>query len=303
MNTPFNKPLQIALTAVMIAAASHSAFAQTLADDNTSITGAPVYVEEGDVDYSLLAGQHDELSISGAVGLPLNPTASMLPKGSVRVQANYYKLWSDSVSGSGNANGNLMGIYAATTVSNKLEVSAGYEKFGVGGSGDFADSLSDVYEHSGAALGIKYLLKEPSNPKAVRIAVGAGYSRALYKNTNVYAVASKSFGSSRIITAHLGLRYDRFKVEGGGSGTTSSKASVFAGAEIPIDSKGRFSLVGEIQSKNASEELGGAMPYSLSLRYQNNSGLGISAGIMRQGVLSKFVNDDSNLFFQVGKTF
>jgi hypothetical protein len=300
-----NKNFQIIIAALLVATASRGALAQTLGDANTSITGAPVYVEEGDVDYSVLGGMHNQLTISGAVGLPLNPTASMLPKGSARVQANYYKLWDDS-DGSSDVDAKIYGIYAATSVSDKLEVSVGYEKLSVGGNGSFADLVGDTFEGSGAALGVKYMLNSPTNPKAVRIAIGAGYSRALYKNTHVYAVASKSFGSGRRIgTAHFGIRYDRFKVNGNSSidSASSSKASLFAGAEIPIDSAGRFSLVGEIQSKNANEDFGGAMPYSLSLRYQNGSGLGISAGIMRQGVLSDFVDGDSNLFIQVGKTF
>jgi hypothetical protein len=157
------------------------------------------------------------------------------------------------------------------------------------------------------ALGVKYLVGKQNNPEDVRFAVGAGYSRALYKNKHVYGVASKAFGTGkRVITGHLGVRWDKFSVSDSGIATvddTSSKFSAFAGAEVPIDSRGRFTLVGELGTKNADDDFGGASPYSLSVRYQSDNGFSASVGVMRQGVLSDFVDKDRGLFAQVGKTF
>jgi hypothetical protein len=272
-----------------------------IGDQNTTVTGAPVYVQEEDVDLPIVG--HNGLTINGAVGLPLNPTAQTPAKGAVRVQANYYKLWDDS-----SADSKLYGVYAAGGVTDRLEISAGLEKQSVNGGG----LIEDAFDKSGIAVGVKYLLGKQNNPDDVRFAIGAGYSRALYKNTNVYGVASKAFGTGkRIITGHLGLRWDRFEVDGGGTALgvpfsvddKSSKVSVFAGAEVPIDSRGRFTLVGELQSKNADDDFGGASPYSLSVRYQSDNGFSASVGGMRQGVLSDFVDKDRGLFAQVGKTF
>jgi hypothetical protein len=280
-----------------------AAHAQMVGDPNTSVTGAPIYVEEEDAD--LLVGSRSGLNINGAMGLPLNPTASMPVKGSAHVQANYYKLWSHDAMA--DADSKLYGAYFATAVSNRIEFSAGLEKQAVSAANTGAGSaIEEAFDNSGIALGVKFLVNKPTGPRDVRIAVGAGYSKALYHNTNIYAVASKGFGArNRTITAHLGVRYDRFKVGATSltDATTSSKASIFGGAEIPLDTRGRFSLVAELQSANTTADLGGAMPYSVSLRYQNGNGMSASLGMMRQGVLSDVVSDSGGVFAQVGKTF
>jgi hypothetical protein len=301
-----NKTMKAALAALIAAGATSvvylPAHAAAVADENTSVTGSAVYVEEEDVDLPLPSG-HNGLTISGAVGLPLNPTAQTPAKGGVRVQSNYYQLFKDDALI--NADGKLYGIYVAGGVTDRLEVSAGLERNSVSGGG----AAEDLFDKSGVALGVKYLLGKQNNPEDVRFAIGAGYSGALYKNTHVYAVASKAFGAGRrVITGHLGVRWDRFKANGNavipGVGTfDSSKVSVYGGAELPIDRRGRFSLVGELQSQNTEDEFGGSMPYSLSVRYRSDNGFSASVGVMRQGVLSDIAQDDSGLFAQVGKTF
>jgi hypothetical protein len=304
-SSAMNKTMKAALAALIAAGATSVVYlpAQAqVADENTSVTGSAVYVEEEDVDLPLPSG-HNGLTISGAVGLPLNPTAQTPAKGSVRVQANYYQLFKDDALI--NADSKLYGVYVAGGVTDRLEVSAGLEKNSVSGNG----AASDIFDKSGVALGVKYLLGKQSNPEDVRFAIGAGYSSALFKNTHVYAVASKGFGAGRrVITGHLGVRWDRFKANGnavlpGVGSFESSKVSVYGGAELPIDRRGRFTLVGELQSKNTDTEFGGAMPYSLSVRYRSDNGFSASVGMMRQGVLSDIVQDDSGLFAQVGKTF
>lgn len=284
-----NSVLKAAFAALMAASMSQAAQAQVIGDQNTSITGETIYVEEDTVMYD--QARHNGLTINGAVGLPLNPTAQIPAKGGARVQANYFDLFSSPTT-----DASFYGLYAATRVGDApLEISVGIEKL----SAD--NDVLDI-DRTGFAVGAKYLISsEDDDPEAVRIAVGVGYSSALYKNTHAYAVASKAFSAgTRVVTGHLGIRYDRFSI----LDFDSSKASLYGGVEVPIDRRGRFNLVGELASKNASSELGGASPYSVSLRYQNDNGFAASAGIARQGVLSNFVDDGGGrVFAQVGKTF
>jgi hypothetical protein len=215
-----------------------------------------------------------------------------------------------------------------------LELSVGVDKMRARGrnvydiSGFTDDVELDDLDRAGVAVGAKYLFTNESDPAGVRIAAGAGYSQALLKNIHAYVVASKTFNvGHRNIVAHLGGRYDRFKFEGNINEfdgltrmdipfqDTSSKFSLFGGVEVPIDRQGRWSLIGEAGTRNSDFDfdffpnlsgagytnstghLSGGFPYSLSIRYADN-GWGITAGIMRQGLV-----DDSGLFAQVGKTF
>jgi len=240
---------------------------------------------------------HSGLTISGAVGLPLNPTANVPDAGGVRVQANYFDLGGEDAFDSSLK---LYGIYAAGSISNRLEISGGVEKLRA--SSDL-NVFEDAFDNSGVALGAKYQLYRSEGGDTFG-AVGAGYSRALHKNSFVYAVGTHAFTvGERAVFGHLGLRYDRFEIDGAGLDLDSSKVSVFAGAEVPIDRRGRFNLVGEIQSKNANDDLAGSTPYSLSLRYQTPRGLAASVGIARQGVLADALDDDNGLFAQIGYTF
>ncbi|PQV62839.1 hypothetical protein B1R32_12012 [Abditibacterium utsteinense] len=216
-----------------------------------------------------------DLTIGGAVGLPLNPTAQIPQQGGgTRVQGNYFKL--------GN-NINNYGIVAATRVGDKLEVNGGYDR--VSGNGDSTN---------GIAIGAKYLFSRETDPVGVRFAVGGGYNRALARQTYAYGVATKYLGEvtgEKVpISAHLGLRYDRF------SEIDSNKVSVFAGVEVPVTQTGDIQVVGEIQSKNAE---GGTTPYSASVRYRpKGQPFGASLGYARQGLTS-----NGGVFAQIGYTF
>jgi len=290
--THMNKVLKAAFAAFLVAGMSQAAHAQIIGDQNTSVTGDAIYVEEDNVAYEQVG--NSGLTISGALGLPLNPTARIPAKGSSIVQANYFDLFSAETT-----DASLYGLYAATRLGDApVELSVGIERL----SAD--NDVLDI-DRTGFALGIKYLVTgdNDTDPEAVRVAVGAGYSSALYKNKHVYAVATKAFSAgTRVVTGHIGARYDRFSING--LDLDSSKVSFYGGLEVPIDRRGHFNLVGEVGTKNANTELGGASPYSLSLRYQGESGLAVSAGIARQGVTSNFTNDSGGrLFAQVGKTF
>lgn len=274
---------------------------------------------------------HNGLTLTGAVGLPLNPTANIPNNGGVRIQADYFDLGDldvDNNFGSGFerdqkiGDAKFYGVHAAGSLGKRAEISGGIDflKFhgerNLGSDNDSFDfgSLDGV----GFSVGAKYQAYHSKDGDTL-IAVGAGYSRSLFRNLNAYVVGSKAFGvGRRSVTGHLGVRYDRFTIKGvdnydGGDFSfdeQSSKVSVFAGAEVPLDKKGRFSLVGEIGTKNSEElDLGDLnfgsstartqprFPYSASVRYARN-GLAASIGVVRQGVTG-----DSGLFAQIGKTF
>lgn len=222
-----------------------------------------------------------DLTLQGAVGLPLNPTAQIPEQGAVRVQGNYAELGQST---------KLYGLYAAGRAGDNIEINGGIERL----------SASGGYKRSGVAFGGKYLFTRESDPAGVRLAAGAGYSRAQFDNVYGYAVASKYFGSvvdGRVpITGHLGVRYDRF---GGGLFGNSNRLSVYAGAEVPVTRSGNLAVVGELQSKVVRFS-GASAPYSLSVRYRpQNQGFSASVGLMRRGILS----NDSRIFAQLGYTF
>ena len=239
-----------------------------------------------------------DLTVNGAVGLPLNPTAQIPAEGGIRAQGNYYDL--------GNIDGEstkLYGIYGAGRLGGNLEINGGIEKvdgpdFGVNG---------DI-NRTGFAIGAKYLFTRESDSPGVRIAAGIGYNKAQADNLYVYVVGTKYFGEltgERVpVTGHLGLRYDRFDydfISPLADGLQSNKASIFAGVEVPVTSSGDFSFVGELQSKNNSFE-GSAIPFSASVRYRpQGQGLSASVGFQRRGL--NYFDDQSGLFAQLGFTF
>jgi hypothetical protein len=235
-------------------------------------------------------------TINGAFGLPLNPTAQIPEPGGVRVQANYYNFGDVE-----NTNGDLKfyGLYAAGRLTDiPLEISGGVEKFDANGSDvEFLDETS-------FSVGAKLLLTRSTDPQALRVAVGAGYSDTFFQNIHGYVVATKYFGDlaggRAPIAGHLGVRYDRYKVEN----NRSNKASIYGGVEVPITRDGTVSFVGEIQSKNAESEFDPEIPYSAAVRYRpTNGGFSASAGIQRQGVFGNQLERSSNFFVQIGYTF
>lgn len=309
-----NKTVKAALAALLAVGTTQVAHAQTVASPETSTGGNTVYVSGGDYDYAPQA--HNGLNINGAVGLPLNPTADIPGTGAVRVQANYFDGPRLSVPG-GEVDSKYYGIFAAgRTGDTPLEISGGLAKFDVnsdlGFGGGVDDIVEDTLDKSGIVIGAKYQLRgSGEDGRGVRIAVGAGYNRALVKNVHAYLVASKAFGvGRRNINAHAGIRYDRFKYDAGFAGfdASSSKVSAFVGAEVPLDRRGNFTLVGEYGTRTADEDdFFAAAPYSLSLRYQNGKGFAVNGGIARIGVLGKgggFVDADGSRFFiSAGQTF
>jgi hypothetical protein len=235
-------------------------------------------------------------TINGAFGLPLNPTAQIPEPNNVRVQANYYDF--GNVEG-GDGDLAFYGLYAAGRVGDlPLEISGGVEKFDAEGVDvEFLDDTS-------FSVGAKLLLTRNTDPQALRVAIGAGYSDTFFENIHGYIVATKYFGNIATgrapIAGHLGVRYDRYEIEP----FDSNKASIYAGVELPLTRDGTVSFVGEIQSKNVESEFSPATPYSAALRYRpTGGGFSASIGVQRQGVFGDVSDNSSNLFLQIGYTF
>lgn len=290
------------------------------------------------------------LSITGAMGLPLNPTAQIPNPGDIHIQGDYVDLGNldnDSISLLGVTpqddeigDFKFYGLHAATRIGkSRFELSGGVEKLRARGgktvSGDLfglpflaVDSNVDYdkMDRTRPAVGIKYLMTRNPRADAGHFAIGVGYNPALFDNLSAYAVGSKAFNvGGRNIVGHLGARYDRFRFQSRlvstlngtfnfgtpiNSDEESRKLSVFAGAEVPIDKRGRFSFVGEIGTENSEfhaddrlniiADLGlpqSKFPYSAALRF-NGGSIAATVGVMRQGVI-----DNSGLFAQLGITF
>lgn len=234
-----------------------------------------------------------DLTLSGAVGLPLNPTAQIPLPGGVRVQGNYFDMGD---AGLGDDKIKYYGLTAAGRLGSDLEISGGITRL------DGPENTTIDLKSTGFALGAKYLFTRESDPAKVRIAVGGGYDRALFNNFNIYVVGTKYLGTvtgeRAPVTGHLGVRYDRFRFDGlpAGVDNSSSKASVFAGVEVPITRQGNFAFVGELQSRNSED---GKTPYSASVRFRpQGQGVSASIGLQRQGVTG-----DNGLFVQLGYSF
>ncbi len=225
-----------------------------------------------------------DLSLSGAVGLPLNPTAQTLSSGQVQVQGNYEQLGNLSVLGFDVSKVKNYGLHVAGTLGNRLELSGGFNSLR---ASDPAGLNVDELNSTGLSLGAKYLLTQAQDAQGIGIAVGAAYDRALFHNEFVYLVASKPLpvyeGFEVPIVLHLGARYDRFSTADIG-GPKSKKASVYGGIEFPLTPRGDFTLTGEVGSKN--NDLGREVrPYSVGVHYGCPiSNVSASIGVQRQGV-------------------
>jgi hypothetical protein len=238
-----------------------------------------------------------DLTINGETGLFLNPTAAIVQKDKPQIQANYFDLGT-------HYEDKFYGIYGAMQAADKLEISAGIDKF------DSSNKYPTAWDRNGFDVGAKYQLFT-QQAKGFSLAIGGGYDRGLIDNIRVYAAASKSFNSSSKrapIIGTLGVRWDRYTdFSVSESDDHSSKISAFAGAEVPLTRDGALSLIGEIQTKNVGGSLTASsdaqFPYSLGLRYHpRNQAFSLGAGIARQG-LNTPIESQPRFFVQAGYTF
>jgi len=248
-----------------------------------------------------------DLTLNGAVGMPLNPTAQIPLQGGIRLQANYFDLGDVEEGGERLGDFKFYGLHAAGRVGQMpLEISGGVERLRAQTDEDALEDIFDDLDRTGLALGAKYLFTRETDPAGIRLAAGVGYSRALLNNIHAYVVGTKYLGAvtgERVpITAHLGLRWDRFKLpeEQGAAGDDdkSTRVSVYGGVEIPITRGGDFTFVGELQSKNTDFEEA-KFPFSASVRFRpQNQAFSASLGIQRQGIV-----EDTGIFAQLGYSF
>ena len=257
-----------------------------------------------------------DLSLSGGVGLPLNPTAQLPPPGSVPVQLNGYDL--GTIGGFGSFK--YYGLHAARRVGERLEIGVGVAKtgdyfdaggllgigpFGFSGEVGQSPALANL-EKLGLALNAKYLLSRGEVPGKTRFAAGVGYNGALLGNAYAYLVAGKSLRVRRSgapLSGHLGLRLDRFSLAAfSGSGLGSStKASLYGGVEVPLTRSGHLAFVGELQSQNNSFRFA-QTPYSAALRYRPGGGaFSAGFGVQRQGVYTGYQGALLQLGYQFGR--
>ena len=233
-----------------------------------------------------------DLDINGATGLILNPTANIVEKGRPVVQAGYYDFGTPE-------NDKYYGVFGAVGVADKLELSGGINRYRT----DF-----DFWQRSDFAIGAKYRLLSNAE-KGLSVAVGAGINRTMQRNVHAYVAATKALGNRANrapITGTLGVRWDRFQAD---DDFRSTKASVFAGLEVPLTRQGEWSLLGEIQSNNY-ENTDPAytdrvkFPYAVGVRYRpQNQPFSVTAGVQRQGILTAYGETKPRLFVQAAYTF
>lgn len=221
-----------------------------------------------------------DLTLDGQTGLFINPTAEVADQGSAEVQADYQR------TSSGGSHANTYGVGIAGGVAEGLELSANYNRHS--GSGDHANEWR---------VGGKYQLLNQAD-KGFDLAAGLNYGRLSgvdLTHWTAYVAATKTLSQNVArapITGTLGLRWDRYK-----AGGSSSKASVYAGANVPLTAQGDFNLVGEIGSKTIS---GGTTPYAIGVRYTPvNSAFSVGAGIGRTNQAFR----KNSLFVQAGYQF
>jgi hypothetical protein len=227
-----------------------------------------------------------DLTLDGQTGLFINPTAEVAAKSNAEIQANYQRF---------SAYGTHFTTYdigGAVGVADKLELSGNYGRVSVEG-----------YHDNSWRVGAKYQLLQQAD-KGFDLAVGGNYGNEGFiegdlDHYNVYVAGTKAFNTSSNrapIKGTLGLRWDRYSAYG----DSTSKFSVYAGADVPLNRTGEFSLVGEVGSKTIDEA---ETPYAIGLRYHpNKSGFSIGAGFGRPNLLNS-VYGGTTWFAQIGYAF
>jgi hypothetical protein len=131
---------------------------------------------------SFLSAVHADadLTINGDTGLVMNPSAHMPEPGGVRVQTGYYIL-GDNFGGEFST----YALHAATRLKNTpLEINGGISRLDV--TEEFSPGSTGHLERTGIDIGAKYLLLGEDDPNGLKLAIGAGYSRAFFENRRLY---------------------------------------------------------------------------------------------------------------------
>jgi Flp pilus assembly secretin CpaC len=237
-------------------------------------------------------------SMTGALGLPLNPIAAIPAPKRFGVQLNYFDWGTANFGGANLGDFRFTGLHGSGRIgTSPVEISGGLSRVDV--RNPLTSGVRDEFDNSGIDLGLKLLVTpEITSEGNVRLAIGAGYSDALLNNFHVYAVGSKPLNSPSNgrppAMGHLGVRYDHFKFTDPFTLTSekSRKVSIFTGLQVPLNE--HLILGGEIQSKN-NEFLNAKEPASVFLQYVPVIGrlFSVRAGVQRTGL-----NRDLLIFVQ-----
>ena len=241
-----------------------------------------------------------DLTLDGQTGLFINPTAEVTAKGTGEVAVNYQHANADMLDG----HTNTYGIGGAIGVADKLELTANFNKFKF--KSDFGDNSSNLWN-----IGGKYQILSQSD-KGFDLAVGVNYEWIDNKDNDhnnrytAYLAGTKNFATNTNrapIQGTLGLRWDRVTVPDANS---STKISLYAGANVPLTHTGNFSLVGEVGTKMLEniKGVGAKTPYAIGLRYHpKTSGFSAGIGFGRPGIVTQQELIETSWFAQVGYNF
>jgi hypothetical protein len=200
-----NKTLNITIATMVGLSVAQAASAQTAAAPSDTGSATVAASSSATISTQDFAANHNGLTINGAVGNPLFPTAQIPAQGSWRIQGSYYDMGSlgnvknDSSFDENFGDMSFYGIHAAGRPwKTPLEISIGVEKLRARGhnvynAGGFTDSteFTDL-DKAGIAVGAKYLFTRNTDPLGLRIAGGAGFSQALLKNALLISSAPKA---------------------------------------------------------------------------------------------------------------
>jgi len=227
-----------------------------------------------------------DLTIEGQTGLFINPTAEIVQKNAPEISASYLKNSNDEFKEK------VYGIHGVIQAVDKLELNAGLMHY----KDNNNHSTNDWH------LGGKYQILNQAE-KGFDLAAGADYARyngsGDTNSTNnylLYLAATKSFQASNDrapIQGTLGVRWDKSTYTGGYS--SESKASVYAGVQVPVTRTGEVSVIGELGSKTYDD---GESVYAIGLRYHPKD-TGLSLGV----AYGRPWGYGHALFAQIGYTF
>ena len=228
------------------------------------------------------------LTLSGATGNPLFPTAHIPRQGSWLVQGSYFDLGQiQNVENDFGLDQNIGELrFSGLHVAGRpwkapLEITLGVEKLRARGKTVFDvpgfvtdETRFEALDRAGFSAGVKYAFSPAGQAAAGKwdLSAGAGYSQALLNNAHIYVVGSRAVSTgSRSIQIHLGARYDHFRftavdrqtgplVIGGVDDIrlhdSSHRFSLFGGMEVPLDRDQHWNLIGEIGTRNSDFDIG-----------------------------------------------
>lgn len=235
------------------------------------------------------------VTLNGASGLFINPTADVMPLGTFEVNGNYQRdslesgRQSETIGDPGNpdcfgvTSDPGCGVYTVTSDPSISQPTSGRTTHSNSYALSGAIGIADKLELNGGYHRMRWAKKwniggkyQVAQLKDTKIAVGGDYNKWTKGGghlADVYAAATHSFPtqhSNAPIEGTLGLRYNDF--------TEGNKVDVFGGVKVPFTRKGDFRLIGELGSKRYD---GGKSQYAVGVDYlspDRNFNVGVGFG-------------------------